>query len=111
MSKLTVKPGPPCPQCGKPMACATDQKTEWWMCVEHGRQEVFMQLGDAAPQASITQNAACEIKPQMKAKLEEAVKAAAEKSKSATSGTEAMKYTQAALNAAHALATLANMPK
>lgn len=39
MSKLTVKPGPPCPQCGKPMACATDQQTEWWMCVEHGRQE------------------------------------------------------------------------
>lgn len=38
MSKLTVKPGPPCPQCGKPMTCATDQTTEWWMCVEHGRQ-------------------------------------------------------------------------
>ena len=47
----------------------------------------------------------------MKDKLEEAVKDAAEKSKSAKSGDEAMKYTQAALNAAHALATLANMPK
>lgn len=47
----------------------------------------------------------------MKEKLEEAVKDAAEKTKSAKSGDEAMKYAQAALNAAHALATLANMPK
>lgn len=45
----------------------------------------------------------------MKEKLEEAVKVAAEKSKSAKSGDEAMKYAQAALNAAHALATLHNM--
>jgi hypothetical protein len=45
----------------------------------------------------------------MKEKLEEAVKDAAEKSKSAKSGDEAMKYAQAALNAAQALATLHNM--
>jgi hypothetical protein len=47
----------------------------------------------------------------MKEKLEEAVKDAAEKSKSAKSGDEAMKYTQAALNAANALACLAHMSK
>lgn len=47
----------------------------------------------------------------MKEKLEEAVKDAAEKSKSAKNGDEAMKYAQAALNAAHALSVLANMPK
>lgn len=42
----------------------------------------------------------------MKEKLEEALKDAAEKSKSAKNADEAMKYAQAALNAAHALATL-----
>jgi hypothetical protein len=47
----------------------------------------------------------------MKEKLEEAVKDAAEKSKSAKSSDDAMKYAQAALNAAHALATLNNMSK
>lgn len=47
----------------------------------------------------------------MKEKLEEAVRDAAEKSKSAKSGDEAMKYAQAALNSAHAIATLANIPK
>jgi hypothetical protein len=44
----------------------------------------------------------------MNEKLEEAVKDAAEKSKSAKSGDEAMKYAQAALNAAHALVELTN---
>lgn len=47
----------------------------------------------------------------MKEKLEETVKDAAEKSKSAKSGDEAMKYAQAALNAAQALSVLAHMPK
>ena len=47
----------------------------------------------------------------MKEKLEEAVKDAAEKSKSAKSGDDAMKYAQAALNATQALAVLAHMPK
>lgn len=45
----------------------------------------------------------------MKEKLEEAVRDAAEKSKSAKTGDEAMKYAQAALNAAHALITITNI--
>lgn len=45
----------------------------------------------------------------MKEKLEEAVKSNAEKSAKATTPDDAMKFAQAALNAAHALATLFNM--
>lgn len=45
----------------------------------------------------------------MKEKLEEAVKASAEKAAKSTSADDALKYTQAALNAAHALATLNSM--
>lgn len=39
MSKLNVKPGPPCPACSKPMFCATNGKSEWWMCADHGSRE------------------------------------------------------------------------
>jgi hypothetical protein len=42
----------------------------------------------------------------MKEKLEAAIKAAAEKAAQAKSADEALKFTQAALNAAHALAIL-----
>lgn len=45
----------------------------------------------------------------MKEKLEAAIKYAAEKASEAKTADEALKYTQAALNAAHALATLFNM--
>jgi hypothetical protein len=42
----------------------------------------------------------------MQEKLEEAIKATAEAAAKTKSADEAMKFTQAALNAAHALATL-----
>lgn len=45
----------------------------------------------------------------MKKKLENALEEVAEKVKSAKSGDEAMRYAQAALNTAHALATLATI--
>lgn len=47
----------------------------------------------------------------MKEKLEEAVKACAEKAQATDSPDAALKYTQAALNAAHALITLSNIGK
>lgn len=43
----------------------------------------------------------------MKEKLEEAVRHAADKAAQAKTADEALKYTQATLNAAHALTTLA----
>lgn len=45
----------------------------------------------------------------MKEKLEEAVKSNAEKATQTKSADEALKFTQAALNAAHALATINNI--
>lgn len=45
----------------------------------------------------------------MKEKLEDAIKAAAEKAAKTNSAEEALKFTQAALNAAHALVTLHNI--
>lgn len=45
----------------------------------------------------------------MKEKLEEAIRAAAEKAAQSKSADDALKYTQAALNAAHALITLSNI--
>lgn len=45
----------------------------------------------------------------MKEKLEEAVKASAHRAINAKNADEAQKFAQAALNAAHALATLHNM--
>jgi len=41
--------------------------------------------------------------------LEEAIRAAAEKAANSRSADEALKFTQAALNATHALATLDNL--
>ena len=51
-----------------------------------------------------------EIKP-MKATIESAMKVLAEKVKSDMKSDDALKYTQAALNLAHVLATLDNMRK
>lgn len=45
----------------------------------------------------------------MKEKLEEAIKAAAEKAAQSKNADEALKFTQAALNAVHALSTLSNI--
>ena len=47
----------------------------------------------------------------MKAKLEASVKVLAEKITSETKADDALKYTQAALNLTHALATLSNMDR
>ncbi len=44
----------------------------------------------------------------MKEKLEEAIRIAAEKAAQAKNADEALKFTQAALNAAHALKTVEN---
>lgn len=45
----------------------------------------------------------------MKEQLEKAIKAAAEKAAKTNSADEALKFTQAALNAAHALVTVVNI--
>lgn len=45
----------------------------------------------------------------MKEEIEKAIKASAEKAAETKSADEALKFTQAALNAAHALATLSNV--
>lgn len=47
----------------------------------------------------------------MKQELEKAIKNAAEKASLAEKADDALKFTQAALNAAHALITIANMEK
>lgn len=55
-----------------------------------------------------TTNAATTWDKTMKEKLEEAVKASAEKAVKATDANDVLKFTQAALNAVHALVMLEN---